>query len=115
MELVVEIYRVSATFPKHELYGLTGQIRRAAISVPSNVAEGQCRASSRDFLRYLRIAQGSLGEVETQLMIASRLTYIEPAKLSPLLDAANEVGRLIRGLSTAIERRITANAGGTSH
>ena len=116
MNLVEAVYIASGVFPKQEVYGLTGQLRRAVISVPSNIAEGQARSTSKEFLRYLRIAQGSLGEVETQLMIAARLQYINGEEIHPLLAKAREVGRLIRGLSAAIERRILAQGeAGTSH
>ena len=113
MRLVTEIYRASGAFPKHELFGLTSQLRRAAVSVPSNIAEGQCRSGSREFLQFLRIAQGSLGEVETQLMIASELNYFADEQAGQLLARAAEVGRLVRGLASAIERRIANRAQGT--
>lgn len=116
MNLVEAVYVASGAFPRQEVYGLTSQVRRAVVSVPSNIAEGQARSSSKDFLRYLRIAQGSLGEVETQLMIAGRLQYINGEEMAPLLAAAREVGRLVRGLSAAIERRVLAQGeAGTSH
>jgi four helix bundle protein len=105
MDFVVEIYRISGVFPREEMYGLTSQIRRAVISVPSNIAEGQSRAGSRDFIRHLKIAQGSLSEVETQLIIAGRLAYIGELQFAALLKSANEVRRLVRGLTQAIERR----------
>jgi four helix bundle protein len=114
MDFVVEIYKISGAFPREETYGLTSQIRRAVISVPSNIAEGQSRAGSRDFIRHLKIAQGSLSEVETQLIIAGRLTYIGESQLAILLKSANEVGRLVRGLTQAVERRTSAELE-TSH
>ncbi len=77
IDLVILVYRRTAAFPKEEVYGLRQQIRRAAVSVPSNIAEGQCRSSTRDFLNFLAIARGSLGEVETQLTIAERLEYLK--------------------------------------
>ena len=77
MDLVEAIYRTTARFPKEELYGLTSQIRRAAVSIPSNIAEGQARNTTRDFLHFLAIAYGSLKEVETQVLIAERLGYID--------------------------------------
>jgi four helix bundle protein len=105
MNLVEMIYRASAVFPKSELYGLTSQIRRAAVSIPSNIAEGQCRSTTRPFLQHLSIAQGSAAEVETQLMIALRLKYLAREDGSDLLDSAAEVGRLIRCLYTSLEHR----------
>ncbi len=106
MDLVETIYRASATFPKSELYGLTSQIRRAAVSIPSNTAEGQCRSTTRSFLQHLSIAQGSVAEVETQVMIAQRLNYLSQEDGMWLLGSAAEVGRLIRGLSGSLERRV---------
>src|SRR5437868_3456230 len=83
IELVTEIYRVTAEFPKDKLYGLTNQLRRASVSIPSNIAEGQGHYSNADFRRYLRHARGSLAEVETQIIIAQNLSYIstDEAKL----------------------------------
>ncbi len=105
MNLVEEVYRVSRAFPKEELYGLTSQVRRAAISIPSSIAEGQSRAGSREFLHYLSMARGSLSELETQFLIAERLKYLEKEHIDPLLAHATEVGRLIHGLSASISRR----------
>jgi four helix bundle protein len=102
IEFVEEVYRVSAGFPKSEIYGLTGQVRRAVVSIPSNIAEGQSRNGSSEFVHHLSIAYGSLSEVETQLVIAHRLRYIDQNQLSALLDKAAELGRLINGLSNAI-------------
>lgn len=102
MDLVGGVYRISRSFPKDELYALTNQVRRAAVSIPSNIAEGQGRGTGSEFARYLRIAHGSLREVETQLMIAGRLRYAMSEALQPLLDLAGEVGRLINGLLRSI-------------
>jgi four helix bundle protein len=76
IDLVAAVYRISGKFPKGEVFGLTGQMRRAAVSVPSNIAEGHTRASTKEYLNHISIAQGSLAEVETQLEIAARLGYV---------------------------------------
>ncbi|MFO8144230.1 MAG: four helix bundle protein [Candidatus Syntrophosphaera sp.] len=77
MDLVVEIYRLTADFPGHEQYGLSSQMRRSAVSIPSNIAEGSGRQSTKEFIRYLYVSNGSLSELETQLDIARRLNYID--------------------------------------
>ena len=102
MDLVLETYQLTWQFPKEELYGLTSQVRRSAVSVPSNIAEGQGRGVGAEFAHHLRISQGSLQEVETQLILAERLQYIRPADLQPVLATAAEVGRLNRGLQKTL-------------
>lgn len=77
IDFVTEIYKVSDTFPKHEMYGLTSQIRRASVSVPSNIAEGNSRRSKPDYLQFLKISRGSCAEVETQLLISKRLNFLK--------------------------------------
>jgi four helix bundle protein len=103
MDLVEGVYRVTHSFPKDELYGLTSQLRRAAVSVPSNIAEGQGRGTVGEFIHYLRIAHGSLCETETQILIAQRLSYLNSQQVRALLDLAREVGRLINGLLTSLK------------
>jgi four helix bundle protein len=98
MDLVVEVYRVTQEFPDCERFGLTDQIRRAAVSVPSNIAEGQGRRLRKSFALHLRIARGSIQEVETQLLIASRLGYLTASRVAPVLALADEVSRLVSGL-----------------
>ena len=104
MDLVEDVYLSSREFPREELYGLTSQIRRAAVSVPSNIAEGQGRRTTSDFLRHLSIAYGSLREVETQILIARRLKYIAQSKLEEVMNRAAEVGRLLNGLMASLTR-----------
>jgi four helix bundle protein len=106
MDLVVIIYRITGLLSREEVYGLKAQLRRAAIPVPSNIAEGQGRRSKKEFLRFLSIAHGSLRELETQTLIAERLSYIDTDSLDEVLLAANEVGRLITGLSNKLRDRL---------
>jgi four helix bundle protein len=105
MDLVEDIYRITAAFPREETDGLKIQLRRAAVSVPSNIAEGQGRRTRAEFSRFLSIAHGSLREMETQVLIAERLCFISPEDRSEALLTSAEVGRLINGLSNALLRR----------
>src|SRR6266481_4085086 len=98
MDLVEEVYKASRDFPREEIYALTSQIRKAAVSIPSNIAEGQGRRTTADFLRHLSIAYGSLREVETQILIAQRLKHLVQAKVENVLTRGGEVGRLLNGL-----------------
>lgn len=99
MDLVEQIYRTTAQYPIEERYGLTSQIRRAAISIPSNVAEGEGRKSTdEEFARFLRIALGSLAELETQLELSERLEFLPTDRGKTLRDSTSEVGRLLNGL-----------------
>lgn len=102
MDLVESVYAASRSFPREEIYGLTSQLRRAAISIPSNIAEGQGRRTTPDFIRHLSIGYGSLREVETQLLIAARLRYLSDAKCQDLLKITAEVGRLFNGLMSSL-------------
>jgi four helix bundle protein len=104
MELVECIYRVTQSFPRQELYGLTSQLRRAAVSIPANIAEGQSRQHLKEYLNFLSIAQGSVGELETELEVAGRLNYIEPNELAALMSQLGTLGRQIRALRTALEK-----------
>lgn len=105
MDLVEHVYSASRLWPKEEIYGLTGQIRRAAVSVPSNIAEGQGRASTKEFLHHLSIAHGSLRELETQTLLAQRLGYLSDEASDHIPDYSAEVGRLLNGLMNALNVR----------
>jgi four helix bundle protein len=105
MVLVLEVYRCTQGFPKIETYGLTSQLRRAAVSIPSNIAEGQARLSSGEFKQFLGNARGSLMEVETQVLIAQALGYLERCESEKLLAAAAEVGRILNGLLASLPNR----------
>ena len=102
MEMAEEIYRLSAGFPKHEVYGLTSQLQRAAISIPSNIAEGQARNSNKEFFHFLGIARGSLAELETQIMLAQRLGYMSAGTASLALEKAEEIGKMLKGLQKTV-------------
>ncbi len=98
MDLVSEIYRCTKRFPREETYGLISQLRRAAVSVPSNIAEGQGRRSRREFVHFLRNARGSVLEIETQVLISQRLGYLDQSASSKLLKGCDEISRLLHGL-----------------
>ena len=104
MDLVEKVYLGTKSFPKEELYGLTNQLRRACVSIPSNIAEGQGRRTDKDYANFLFIARGSLHEVETQILIAERLQFIDKLAVQVLLDSSAEVGRLINGLINALKQ-----------
>ena len=102
MELVTAIYRSTASFPAEERFGLTSQLRRAAVSIPSNIAEGQGRLSEKEFRYFLGQARGSLMEVETQLQIAQNLKYLEAEQTKEPLSDCAEVGKILNGLLASI-------------
>ncbi len=102
MALAVSVYRVTTVMPAEERFGLTSQMRRAAISIPSNIAEGQGRRSDGQFRHYLSIAHGSLRELETQLMLSEQLGFLERTTVEGALADASEVGRLVTGLANSI-------------
>ena len=102
MELVTAIYGYTQKFPKEETYGLTSQMRRAAVSIPSNIAEGQGRRLEGDFRHFLRNARGSLLELETQILIAENLRFLAQRDAEMLLTRSAEVGRILNGLIAAI-------------
>ncbi len=106
MDLVTAVYQITAAFPKEEIYGLVSQLRRAAVSVPSNIAEGQGRRGRAEFRHFLRQATGSLMELETQIMIAERLRYVSPESAGQILQRSAEVGKILNGLIASLERDI---------
>lgn len=107
MSLVKQIYFVTRFLPEEERFGLVSQLRRAAVSVPSNIAEGHGRMQSRDFVRFLDMARGSANEVETQLLVIEMLDYLPREKIAEALAATDEVQRLIKGLAKHILNRHT--------
>jgi len=102
MALTDAVYRVSVHLPAGERFGLSAQMRRAAVAVPSNIAEGQGRRTDGEFLNLLSVAHGSLRELETQLMLCERLELLKPKQVAGLLEQAAEVGRLVTGLTKSI-------------
>jgi four helix bundle protein len=102
--LVTELYRATQSFPKQETHGLTSQMRRSAVSVASNIAEGQGRLSQREFQHFLGVARGSLIEMETQVVIAENLGYLSEGQGRQLARASGEVSRLLHGLMQSLQK-----------
>ncbi len=105
VELVTDIYRLTGDFPKHEIYGLTSQLRRAATSVPANIAEGQGRSSRGEFKQFLGHARGSLYELETHLVVARNLGYLDKEGAEQLTSEVHRVGRLLSGLIKSLDNK----------
>ncbi len=103
MDLVEHVYRTTQSFPTEELYGLTSQMRKAAVSVPSNIAEGHGRGG-KDFCRFLNIAYGSLLELETHIEISLRLGYLSETDTQSLFERTSQVGRMLNGLRSSLSR-----------
>jgi four helix bundle protein len=106
MRLAVDVYRETADFPKHEIYGLTQQMRRAAVSIPSNIAEGKGHRSNREFSHFLFHARGSLLELQTQMMIATELQYFSEEQVQFLSQSAEDVGRALSGLINSLKDQV---------
>jgi four helix bundle protein len=104
IELAVEAYKLTNCFPKHERFGLASQIQRAATAIPANIAEGQGRFSTREFLRYIAIAYGSLAELETHVEVATRIGYLTHEQERTLGARAQEIGRLLNGLARSLRK-----------
>jgi len=104
VELVLEIYRATQNFPKAETYGLVSLLRRAAVSVPSNVAEGHARLSTGEYKQFLGHARGSLTEIETQVLISQKLGYMNAGESNILLNRAAEVGKVLNGLLNSLHQ-----------
>jgi four helix bundle protein len=108
IDLVVACYRLTERFPRTEAYGLAVQLQRAAVSVPSNIAEGAGRHHTKEYIRHLGIARGSLFEAETQIIIAGRLGYVGEDDMRPVLAGVAEIGRMLHGLIASLERKLDA-------
>jgi len=111
MVLARYVYRLTEKFPKHELYGLVSQIRRAAVSVPSNIAEGKGHRSDKEFLHFLFHARGSLFEVETQILLAQQLQYISDAESAEVRQLIAPVARSLTGLINSLDQAAAAASG----
>ena len=105
MDLAVGCYELTKSFPQSELYGLTSQIRRAATSIPANIAEGQGRQHTKEFLHFLSIARGSLKELETHLILSERVGLLPNVALQERLRLTEEISRMLTGLRKALERK----------
>jgi four helix bundle protein len=105
MELTEDCYHLTAAFPREEAFGLTAQIRRAAVSVPANIAEGYGRELTGSFIQFLRIAQGSVKELETHFHIGVRVNLATPEATAPLIEKCDRLSRMLRNLIRALERK----------
>ncbi len=104
--LCLEVYRITKGFPKQETYGLTSQIRRSAVSIPSNIAEGYGRKTTADYLRFLYIAYGSVCELETQILLSGDLSYIPSVDLEVLKDKTAEVERMLKSMIKSLQKKL---------
>jgi four helix bundle protein len=104
MDFVAAVYKATRLFPKEEMYGLTSQLRRAAVSIPSNIAEGQGRQTTGEFRQFLGHARGSLLETETQILLSERLEYLNHKAAEVLIGQAAELGRILNGLINSLEK-----------
>jgi four helix bundle protein len=107
MALAEHCYKVTSSFPKQEMYGLTAQLRRSAVSIAANIAEGYGRETTGAFIQFLRNAQGSLKELETHLLLACRVRYVSVKDLDPMLRCENP-GRMLRSLIRSLQRKMEA-------
>ncbi len=106
IEMVTSIYMLTQTFPKEELFGLVSQMRRASVSVPSNIAEGYARGTDKEKLHFLRVSSGSMSEVETQLMLSLNLGYIYQEKYNELAEAISSIWKQLNALISSIKKRL---------
>lgn len=106
MQLAEECYQVTRQFPKEELFAMTSQIRRAAASIPANIAEGWGREGTREYIQYLRVAQGSLKELETLLLLSQRVGLLAQHQLHPLLSLLTDVGKMMHSLIGSLRRKL---------
>jgi four helix bundle protein len=108
MDFAEWIYKLTQSFPKKEVFALSSQMQHAAVSIPANIAEGHARDSTKEFLHYISIALGSLAELETHLILAGRLSYLEERDISATLSQADELGRMLRGVQKALKAKLAS-------
>jgi four helix bundle protein len=106
MDLVEEVYRIAKSLPNEELYGLSSHMKRAVVSIPSNIAEGQERNTTKDFINYLYMAKGSKGELETQLLICVRLKYLSQAQITMSQNLLGEIGKMLNALIQSLSAKL---------
>ena len=106
VDFVAVVYRATETFPTREQYGLTSQLRRSAVSIPANIAEGHARMSTREYLRVVSISLGSLAETETHITVARKLGYLSGEQERPLLETCDALSRMLHGLSKSLQTKI---------
>jgi four helix bundle protein len=109
MDLTAQVYELTKKLPKEEIYSLTSQIRRAAVSIPSNIAEGQARYSRKEYIHFIRIAQGSRAELETQLLLCVKIGYLTDTDISAVLNLLQEVGKMLTALIMKLRNSGSAN------
>ena len=106
-ELAALVYELTARLPRKETYGLSSQLQRAAVSIPSNIAEGHARESTKEYLRYLLVSRGSMAELETQLLLCQKLQLLSKQDVEHALIVSDEIGRMIRGLQQSLGKRLS--------
>jgi len=106
MDLAVRVHQASRAIPKSELFGLVSQLRRAGASIPSNIAEGSARKSTKEFIYFLHVSRGSMAELETQLLLAQRVGYLPKDDMADLQDRIDEVGRILNSVVAGLQRRL---------
>ena len=106
MDLAVRVHQASRAIPKSELFGLVSQLRRAGASIPSNIAEGSARKSTKEFIYFLHVSRGSMAELETQLLLAQRVGYLPRDAVADLQDRIDEVGRILNSVVAGLQRRL---------
>ena len=106
MELAALVYELTARLPREETYGLRSQLQRAAVSIPSNIAEGHAKESTKEYLRYLLVSRGSMAELETQLLLCQKLQLLSKEDVEHALIVSDEIGRMIRGLQHSLTKRL---------